>query len=143
MKSRLRTTGLPRKSSQGSDGQSCFRISRRKPRLITGVILGDKVLLRIDQYKKQKCGWCGKTYKPRTAHQLYCSTECRAWSDADHTMRRVRRFRKKYKPVLGLLAPSYQKMGTGELGSHACHDEDEELNKIRCEMRKIGLHTIY
>ena len=96
-------------------------------------------------YKQKKCRYtgCNNLFTPRAPHQLYCSDECRYYSDMDHTLERVRKFRKKYGNVLREL-PGYvgMSLGTGKLGEHRCDSMEEEERKIRQEIRALGLTSV-
>lgn len=115
--------------------QSVFNIQNGE---IIGIKKTRKPKRKQPQFHEKQCNWCGKTYTPRVGHQLYCSPQCRKYSDQEHTLHRVRKFRKKYHNVLNQL--SYQNLGTGGLGQHRDNDFEEEQRKIRQEMKVLGLN---
>lgn len=127
--------------------QSIFHINKQNQ--ITGLKTKKTkkiIVIRTKQYKPKNCKWCNKQFKPTSGHNLYCSRECRQYSDNEHTLQRVRKFRKKYKDILSQL--SYTTIGTGGLGQHTTHNPDkedewaEEANKIKHELKIIGLKSI-
>lgn len=90
-------------------------------------------------FKPRTCNYpgCDKTFTPTTSAQLYCSTECAKYSRQDHTLARVRRYRKKYKKEQGV--------GTGNLGEHTRITEDTETveieaGKISKELRRLKIY---
>lgn len=91
------------------------------------------------KYKQKVCKYpgCNNVFTPYTPHQLYCSKECRKYSELDHTVKRVRTYRRKYADILKTL-PS-NNIGTGGLGEHMVKSFEEEEKKVRQEMKVLGL----
>ena len=91
-------------------------------------------------YRVKKCKWCGRKFNPAISSQKYCTTTCRHYGDQEQTMNRVRRYRHKYKEILRETITN-TRIGTGRLGQHMSKDWNEEMNKIRKEMRELGLNN--
>lgn len=102
------------------------------------VINGKLQLRRMPHYQPKNCKWCGKQFTPKHSSYKYCSIKCRAYGDMDSNMLRVREYRRKYRNVLKERVVNTV-IGTRRFGGHMCADEDEELNKIRKELRELGL----
>lgn len=128
------------------DKQTYFHTNQRNE--IVQLKLHSTILTHYDtrrfrkqvKYKDKQCRWCNKTFKPHHSAQLYCCNTCSDYATQEHTLRRVRRFRKRYRDVLKLVSKPV--LGTGGLGGHACTgDWMEEYNKIRKELRDTGLHV--
>lgn len=124
--------------------QTTFHINKQNK--ITGLnTTTKKIIIITRRYKPKNCKWCNQEFTPKTSHQLYCSKKCRKYSDNEHTLQRVRNFRKKYKDILSTLP--YTTLGTGNLGQHTTHNPQaknewqEETNKIRKELKLIGLKS--
>lgn len=118
-----------------------FRINYKLNR-ITGLNNKENKPIKLfKQLKPKKCKWCKKVFTPKISSQKYCNETCSKYSTQYHTMNRVRRYRKKYKEILKERITNTM-IGTGGLGGHACTDFKEELNKIRKEMREIGITPI-
>ena len=119
-----------------------FRVNKKLNR-ITGIQNHEKKPVKLfKQYKPKRCKWCDHEFTPHHSSQRYCSDLCRHYSDQQHTMIRVRNYRKRYAEVLRERITN-NKIGTGTLGGHACKEFKEELNKIRKEMRTLGLTPIF
>lgn len=116
--------------------QTTFKIQKGT---IIGIQTTTKTIIQSRQYNEKNCKWCNKKYTPTSAHQLYCSTTCRQYSDQEHTKKRVRNYRQKYKDVLCLIR--VVTLGTGNLGPHMSQDITEEYNKIQKELRRTGIRT--
>lgn len=86
------------------------------------------------QFYISKCKYCGKPYIKTHNRQVYCSSECRGYSDREHTAERVRRFYKKH-------GRGYHRwVGTGSLGEHAHTDWDYEQLMILREKRRLKIN---
>ena len=120
-----------------------FRVNHQLHR-ITGLNNNQNKPIKIFKkylLKDRQCKWCKHEFTPKTPAQKYCNEKCSKYSTQYHTMNRVRRYRKKYKEILKERITNTM-IGTGGLGGHACTDFHEELNKIRKEMRDIGISPI-
>ena len=89
------------------------------------------------KYKESKCGWCGKVFTPTHSHNLYCSKQCRYYSDLEHNNQRKIRYRKRFHGMFNDRA--ILNVGTGGLGQHAKKNFEDEARIIRNEMKKLGL----
>lgn len=113
--------------------QSTFKIDDG---IITGVQVEIKAY-RVKKFNPKKCGYCGKEFTPNHSHNLYCSKQCRYYSDLEHANERKRRYRKRYHGQFNDRA--ILNVGTSDLGKHRNPDTKVEHSKIREEMRRIGI----
>lgn len=123
-------------------GNKIIGVKPVTPKKVT-ITIHPKIKQKITiKYTQKTCNYpgCNNKFIPEHPHQLYCSKECRYYSDVDHTLQRVRAFRKKYSDVLHEL-PNYvsTSIGTGSLGEHRCASMDEEAQKISNEIKRLGL----
>lgn len=79
------------------------------------------------------CKYCGRPFIKTHNRTVYCSSECREYSDKEHTLKRVRRFYRKHG------RQNNKWIGTGTLGCHRHEDEDYELLMITREIKRLKL----
>lgn len=84
-----------------------------------------------------KCNYCGKTFIKFQNKTLYCSDDCKKYSNLEHTCERVRQFRKRYKNV----TQNNNWIGTGHLGNHTSGDWETEKLLIFRERKRLKLKT--
>lgn len=88
--------------------------------------LYDKVIYNL-QHKK--CAWCGKSFKPKSNADKYCSKDCKKFGkqekDRDNKWKQRRN-------------PDYheKRLGNVKLGPHRNPDYDQELKSIKSERRR-------
>lgn len=81
------------------------------------------------------CKYCGRPFIKTHNRTVYCSNECRQYSDKEHTSKRVRRFYKKHG------RKDNKWLGTGTLGAHCHKDWDYELLMITREKKRLKIKT--
>ena len=84
--------------------------------------------------KKSYCQLCGQPYQPDHPNQRYCSISCS--KEARRLKSRIyfsRWYNKNRKYVWS------RKKGTGTLGPHRHEDENQEMETIQTELRRLGL----
>lgn len=81
------------------------------------------------------CKYCGSTFIKFQNATKYCSSKCRCYSDLEHTEKRVRKHRKKYKSK----TDSYWGLGSGYLHGTPRDDFEDEYKAIIVERRRLKL----
>lgn len=82
-----------------------------------------------------KCKYCGSTFIKLQNATKYCSDKCRNYSNLEHTEKRVRKHRRKYKNK----TDTYWGLGSGYLHGTPKKDFEEEHESIMVERRRLKL----
>lgn len=81
-----------------------------------------------------KCAWCGNLFKKTHNRQIYCSKQCAQEAEREKAQHRWLKWFYKHRQE------RYEtELGTGSLGPHRIKDFDEESEKIRKEMKRLGI----
>ena len=81
------------------------------------------------------CNYCGSTFIKFQNATKYCSRKCRDYSDLEHTEKRVRKHRRKYKSK----TDKYWGLGSGYLHGKPKSDFHDEHKAIMFERRRLKL----
>lgn len=92
----------------------------------------------MEPYTNYVCKYCGKPFLKKHNKEMYCSEDCRikAHQDQDAAYRRRRR---KLINKGEIVSNENKYVGTGYLSHRKKDKEEEELEAIRKEMKRLKL----
>ena len=103
---------------------------------------GEHVMLIQNMTKLKTCKWCGRTFRvPKTREfnaTKYCCIKCSYYAYLEKHLDAQKEYLKRYDDIFKE-ADLPSRLGTRGLGQHREEDFDKELQKIRSEMKKMGL----
>lgn len=86
----------------------------------------------IYNLQMKQCGWCGKSFKPKSNAEKYCSKHCRKYAKINQDRNNKRKQRKN---------PNYyeKRVGTVNLSPHRNNDFEKEEKIVKNErIRTLG-----
>ena len=89
--------------------------------------------------KFKKCKWCGNSFIPHHNSQAFCDNICRNISRQKYKSDWMNSWRIRSREGSIVNDRAILNVGTGGLGEHMQHDFRAEQQKVRKELKELGL----